>query len=310
MGDSQDAIAAAIGFAALRCADVWKRENFSAVFALGDRYEMFAAVASTVPYGLPVFHFHGGELTFGAMDNIFRHAITCMSAQHFTSHKEYSDRIFRIVNGNLEQESGNIHTIGALALDNLKEINLLNKQEFTEKFGIDMSQPTVLFTLHPQTKGIGEGVDYLYSVLDALEEIEEQVIITLPNADTHGSVFRKAMLEFAARFDRIFCAEALGLIGYYSAMTHSKYVIGNSSSGIIEAASFGRYVIDIGDRQKGRVHGGNVFNCGFDKVKILELVEKVKYLENFEGENIYGNGNASYMAMNIIEKYFRNEEVA
>jgi GDP/UDP-N,N'-diacetylbacillosamine 2-epimerase (hydrolysing) len=159
---------------------------------LGDRYEMFAACASTLPFNIPLGHIHGGETTLGAIDNAFRHSISHMSHYHFASTEVYKQRIIE-----LKQDSKHVYNVGALSFDNLRNLDLLNIDEFENRYGINLSKPTLLITVHPETIALEKNETYIQTFLDALNELEGyQYLITMPNADTMGNMLRGYIDKF------------------------------------------------------------------------------------------------------------------
>jgi len=276
-------------------AELWEKENFDLIFALGDRYEMFAAVASAVPFNIPVAHIHGGETTIGAIDNAFRHSITCMAKYHFTCAEPYKLRV--------EQITGSpdyVYNVGALSIDTLTSTELLPVNDFKARFGIDMALPSILITFHPGTIGIEKNKVYVTELIAALEEIKNyQLIITMPNADTMGLMIREKLNRFIEKTDNAIGIENFGWLGYLSCMKHCSFMLGNTSSGFVEASFFPKWVINLGDRQKGRILTKNILNIKILKEEILTSVDIVENSELPLNTNIYGHGNAS---KNIISR--------
>ncbi len=299
-GDSEEAIASAMSLTAMKFSKVWEQEKNSMdlVFCLGDRYEMFAAVSAAVPFNIPLAHIHGGETTLGAIDNKFRHAITQMADYHFTSTTAYADKVRAIVD-----DDKNVYNVGALSLDNLQTQKLYSLEKFKEKVGIDLSYPTILITLHPETVNVQNNQSHIQALLAALEEMEDfQFLFTMPNADTQETVIRKAIESFVEQYpQKAVAIENLGTQAYFTAMKHCAFMLGNSSSGIIEAASFGTYVINIGVRQKGRLTSDNVIHVPFDQKAIGQAIQKLRENHTFDGGNIYWNGGAAQAIKTVIK---------
>lgn len=279
-------------------ASVWAKEinNIDLVICLGDRYEMFAAVSSTVPFNIPVAHLYGGDTTLGAIDDAFRHAITVMSEYHFTSLESSANRVAQLTG-----TSDNIYTVGSLSLDNLHDIQLLTKEEFKKQFQIDLASP-ILLTFHPETVAYTKNKEYIDELIAAMETVNQQIIITMPNADTMGQLIREALLKFAANKNNVHVVESLGTVGYFSCISHCDFMIGNSSSGIVEAASFAKYVINLGNRQQGRIAGNNVIHCEIQRDKITETIKRIKTLPRLSGYNIYGDGKAADKIIDVLKK--------
>lgn len=291
-GDSSNAVSTAMGLTTLKFAEFWSnhKNSFDLVLCLGDRYEMFAAVTAGIPYGIRFAHLHGGERTLGAIDNVFRHTITLASAIHFVATNEYAKRV-----GELTETKSNIHVVGALSLDNINQLNLLSVKDFKIKFNIDLSKPTILTTFHPETVHPHKNENYAKILSDSLTALsgKYQIVITLPNADTEGYKIRKALLGLPQKTDnKVTCVENLGTLGYFSCMKNCSFLLGNTSSGIIEAASFQKWVINLGARQKGRACGSNVLHVGIDKEQITDAVRIIEENSKFEGTNPYDKGGA------------------
>ncbi|MBA4408513.1 MAG: UDP-N-acetylglucosamine 2-epimerase (hydrolyzing) [Odoribacter sp.] len=299
--DSPNAISTAMALTSLKFADFWKdhHHDFDLVFCLGDRYEMFAAVSAGIPFNIPFAHLHGGEKTLGAIDNIFRHAITLASKYHFVSCKEHSERV-----AELTESKANIFDIGALGLDNLTSLTLLSKEDFYIKFGVDLNQPTILATIHPETVSPEMNRIYIEELASTLLELKNyQVIITLPNADISGFIIRNRLLQLPQESDnRILCFENLGSQAYFTAMKFCSFMLGNTSSGIIEAASFGKWVVNLGNRQKGRKQSLNCFNVPFNKSMIVQSVAEIENKPVYSGKNIYYKGNAAIIICSILKR--------
>lgn len=279
-------------------ANFWNEQQgqIDLIISLGDRYEMFAAVSASIPFNFKIAHFHGGETSLGAIDESFRHAITAMSHIHFTSTEKNLKRV-EAIKGN----SIGVFNVGAMSLDNLNEIKLLNEKEFEKAFGI-LPQNPILVTFHPETVAFAKNEEYCTELIKVLDELTEQIFITLPNADTHGDIIRIKLLELASNKKNITCFESLGIQGYFSAINFCSFMLGNTSSGIIEAASFGKYVINIGDRQKGREVGVNVIPCKIKKEELVDAINRVKKMPSLKIENIYGDGKTASRVVKILKK--------
>lgn len=299
--DSPSAISTSFGLTALQFADFWKTNHFDLVFCLGDRFEMASAVFAGLPYGVQFAHLHGGETTLGAIDNIYRHSISLASKFHFVSTEKSKKRILELI-----PDSNNVRTVGALSLDNVKNINLLSKEEFYTNWNIDLNLDTILFTIHPETVDFEGNQAFSEQVLQALLVLvkEKQIVITMPNADTSGLIYREKFEELAKIYPQnIKLIENFGTQGYFTCMKYSKLVVGNSSSGIIEAASFGKYVINIGDRQKGREASENVVNVSFNKDSIINAINKYFAVE-FQGRNVYDHGGSTREILNFLKESY------
>ncbi len=302
LGDSAEAISSAMASTIFKFSSLWGKlkSEIDLIICLGDRYEMFAAVAASIPFQIPVAHIHGGETTLGAIDNTFRHSITIMSNYHFVATEVFKEKVIA-----LKGSSENVFYVGALSLDNLNSLKILDVESFYTKYKINLSIPTVLFTFHPETVTPEKNEFYIHELIEALQKLIEkyQIVITMPNADTESSKIRSYLISFAQRFpEKIFIMESLGSLGYFSCMKHCSFILGNSSSGIIEAASFAKYVINVGDRQKGRLAGSNVIHVPIEKEKILKVIDTLPLLPKLDTHNLYGDGRASEKIVSILKK--------
>ena len=302
MGDSPEAIATAMGTTIIKFSSIWSCNKYDLVFVLGDRYEMFAAVASTVPFNIPLAHIHGGETTLGAIDDCFRHSITLMSKYHFTVAEDYKKRVIELT-GNTK----NVYNVGSLSYDNLKTIKYLSIEEFKKQFKIDLSIPSILITFHPETVSYEKNEEYITELVLALQEIKGyQLIITMPNTDTMGSMIREKLNKFISQNIHAIGVESFGTLGYLSCMKHCSFMLGNTSSGFAEAAFFPKYVINIGDRQKGRIVTSNIINTEIRWEKIVESVKKIITAPVLNNITAYGTGDAAIKIVEVIKNSFKS----
>ena len=306
LSDTPNSVATAIGLTITQFSSFWKEHGseFDIVFCLGDRFEMFAAVMAGVPFQVKFAHIHGGETTLGAIDNVFRHAITQASSIHFASTLEYKFRIEQMLD-----EPQYVYWVGALSLDNISNLQLMNQDEFYDKWGVDVNKPTVLTTFHPETVSAYKNKKYTQELIDAISDLARlQFVITMPNTDTDGSVVREMLVGQLGNKSNVFLIENMGSKGYFSAINFCNFLLGNTSSGIIEAASFGKYVINLGDRQKGRMAGQNIINVEINKDQILTAVKQVEELPKLTTEDIYFNGGAAKKIVSVLSELENNSE--
>lgn len=275
----------------------WNQNKFDKVLALGDRFEMSAAVQASIPFEVFIAHLHGGETTLGAVDNIYRHQISLVAKQHFVCTSVFAERVSQIT-----QSTHNIHNVGALSLDNIEDIELPTWEEVCTSFHIP-NYPFVLITFHPETVGINENKAFAQQCFDALSKIQERehLVITMANADPMGSLYRDMAQRLRRAFpERVTLVENFGKMNYFSAMKNCSLMLGNTSSGILEAASFGKYVINVGDRQRGRLRNENVLDVPFLKDDIVEAYSLAKKRKEFTGENYYYKANTGVEIMDKI----------
>lgn len=261
------------------------------LLVLGDRFEAVSAGLAMVPLGVPVGHISGGSITEGAIDDVFRHCLTKIAALHFCELPRFARRIHH-----MGEDPATIFTTGALGLDALVAAQPHSFDEFAAHFRFDGLRPGyVLATLHSETRQVGLTADMAAATVSAIAGSGRQVVYTYPNADP-GSDAVIAKIEAAAQEPDAFCVRSFGAAWYPTAMAHAAMMVGNSSGGIIEAATFNLPVVDIGERQKGREHGANVIHCGRDEASIAAGIGRAgsaDFRRAAEAGNIYGDGRGA-----------------
>lgn len=298
--DDEQSISTSYGLTILKFAEFWASNQYDLVFCLGDRFEMSAAVQSGIPHGVKFAHIHGGETTLGAIDNIYRHQITLASVLHFTAADIFKEKVATLI-----ETTKNIYSVGALSLDNLNSFQPIDKSSFYKTFNIP-EENFVLVTFHPETVSSQETNQHAIEIKKALSVLSKFIyfVITMPNADTLGSIFRETIEQLKTAFpDRILLIENFGKNNYFSAMYYSKFLLGNTSSGILEAASFRKYVVNVGDRQKGRMQSGNIFNSTFEAQDMIKNANKAMEVSDYVGENLYAKEGAADSIIKILKKY-------
>jgi GDP/UDP-N,N'-diacetylbacillosamine 2-epimerase (hydrolysing) len=296
--DTPLAISNSIGITISYFAKIWNKQKYDLILAIGDRYEMFAACASSIPFNIPIAHIHGGETTKGSFDDCFRHSITQMSNFHFTSSEIYKKRVIELKSSNKD-----IYNVGALSIDNLKSLKLYTKKQFQNLFNIDISLPTILITFQPETVNFQINKKYISNLINALQEIKDyQLVITMPNADTMGNYIRLELEKFIMKSNNAFKIENFGTLGYLSCMKYCSMMLGNTSSGFIEASFFPKYVINLGKRQEGRIVTPNINTIKINKKEIIKAVQEFKYFNPLKYNGVYGDGNAANKIITILKK--------
>lgn len=294
-GDDPASISKAMGQGMVGFAAAYQSIQPDLLVVLGDRYEMIAAALAAVPFNIPIAHIHGGELTEGAMDDAFRHAITKLSHLHFVSLEEYGRRVIQ-----MGEELWRVTVSGAPALDALNEEPRFSRAELEKTFGLSLTESPLLVTFHPVSREYEQTEYHITQLLEALLETGRPTVFTLPNADTENRLVHSRIRDYVNRHKRAWLVENFG-DAYFSMMAHSAAMIGNSSSGIIEAASFKLPVVNIGSRQKGRVHGPNVLDVGYGRDEIKQGIRRA--LDPAFGDeltnvtNPYGDGKAAERIM-------------
>lgn len=298
--DSPAAISASMGLGAIGFAQVYDRVRPDLLLVLGDRFEMHAAALAAVPFRIPIAHVHGGEVTAGAIDDALRHAITKYSHLHFASTACHARRIVQ-----LGEEPWRVTVSGAPGLDQLRRLKLLSVDELAARLQIGLDVPPLLVTQHPVTLQSELAAQQADALLEAIRSQNRPVIITRPNADTRHSDIVERLERFAAANSNVRLVSNLGTLGYFSLMKCAAAMVGNSSSGIIEAASFRLPVVNIGLRQHGRPRSGNVIDCGDSVVEIRAALEQALSVEfrNRCGDvqNLYGDGYAADRIVRVLK---------
>jgi len=317
--DSPNSIAKSMGLAQISFADAYEDLQPDILVVLGDRYEIFSAVATAMVCNIPIAHLDGGETTEGAMDEAIRHSISKMSHLHFTCTSEYQQRVIQ-----LGEEPSRVFNTGATSVDNMKNMKLLSKEEFELSINFKLNKKNLSVTFHPVTLEKNSVEAQFKELLSALNELEEtHLIFTKANSDTHGRVINRLIDEYVSKnSDKSIAFTSMGQLRYLSSMQYVDAVVGNSSSGIIEAPFFKIATVNIGDRQKGRLRVESIIDCVPKKEDILQSIQKI-YTKKFKTvletiENPYGDGTTSkkikailksYNLCNILKKQFYNIKV-
>ncbi|MFA5264721.1 MAG: UDP-N-acetylglucosamine 2-epimerase, partial [Opitutaceae bacterium] len=287
--DSPGGIARSMAATLAAFAPIWEVESYDLVLALGDRFEMFAAVASALPFNLKVAHIAGGETTIGAIDNAFRHCITHMACLHFTTTEAYRRRVIELIG----HDRGVFNT-GSLSVDTLSRAPWIGRGDFKARWGIDLAEPYILITVHPETVSFERNRDYIREVVTALTMIAGyRFVVTMPNADTMGGMIREQWHSFAKENPSVCLIENFGTTGYLTAMRHSTLMLGNTSSGFAEAEFFPKPVVNLGERQRGRIVTPNIINCPFISGEIVAAVQTASAMRGLSRSDVYGDGNAA-----------------
>jgi GDP/UDP-N,N'-diacetylbacillosamine 2-epimerase (hydrolysing) len=314
--DTSIGLSKSMGLGLISFAEVYNDLNPDVILVLGDRFEIFAAVASAMVSRIPVAHIHGGEATEGLIDEPIRHSITKMSHIHFTATEAYRNRVIQ-----LGERPDKVFYTGTPGLDNISKLKLYNKNELEKSINFEIGDKCFLVTFHPVTLESGTSAYQFDELLKAIEEFNDfKVIFTLPNADTDGRiVIEKIQRYVSLNSKKAIAFTSLGQIRYLSALKHVSMAIGNSSSGLTEAPSFKIPTINIGDRQKGRIKAQSVIDClplKEEIVKSISLGLSSEFQEKLLNiTNPYGSGGASKKIVeilknidlkNVLKKQFHN----
>jgi UDP-hydrolysing UDP-N-acetyl-D-glucosamine 2-epimerase len=267
--DTPQGIAESMGLGVIGFAESFARVRPDILVLLGDRFEMHAAALAALPFKIPVAHIHGGEITRGAIDDALRHSMTKLSHLHFVATEEYARRVIQ-----LGEEPWRVLMTGGIGLDNVRSIAPMERAELEAVVGLSLDEPILLVTFHPVTLEFEEAEWQTGELLSALGAADLPVVFTAPNADTGGRSVRALIEAFVQSTARSVLVENLGTRAFFSMMSVAAAMVGNSSSGIIEAPSFGLPVVNIGTRQEGRVRAANVIDVGYRQEEILDGVRR------------------------------------
>lgn len=269
------------------------------LMVLGDRFEILGVTTAATISKIPVAHIHGGESTFGLIDEPIRHSLTKMAHLHFCATEVYKHRIIQ-----LGEDPSRVFNFGAPGVDLIKAIHLMEKEELFEEIKFPAKEKNILVTYHPVTLS-GENPELaIDKLLSAVDGGEFGVIFTMPNADTNSEIIKQKIIEFCQKYpDRCRAYDSLGQLRYLSAVKHVDVVLGNSSSGLIEVPYLGTATVNIGDRQKGRVSGSSVIHCTEETTSIKDAIKKAMSLSVNKSEALYGSGEASKKIVETVVSY-------
>lgn len=307
--DTPEAITKSMGKTLIGFGEYFSKLKPDMVIILGDRYEALAVASAATLLRIPIAHIHGGEITEGAIDDAFRHAITKLSYLHFTSTEAYRKRVIQ-----LGEAPSRVYAVGALGIENIKNLKLLSKTQLEFALKFSLTKPYGIVTFHPVTLESNQSKEQIIAILDAcMSRTDMSFIITKANADADGRYINQIIQSYVETNPHFILVDSLGSRKFLSALKYAKFIIGNSSSGIIEAPSFSIPTINIGERQKGRIQPLSIINCAPEKQSILEAM-MTSESEVFQASllalsNPYGNGETSKKIANIIRDYLLQNRI-
>jgi UDP-hydrolysing UDP-N-acetyl-D-glucosamine 2-epimerase len=276
-------------------ADALRDDRPEALLLIGDRSETLAAGIAAVLVGVPIVHVHGGEESQGAADNLWRHALTKLSQLHLVSHADHAARVLQ-----MGEDPSTVFIVGAPGLDNAFRTDLPSKADIEREIGRELSDPLVIVTVQPAPVGT-EPQSEVMAVAAAMERVDATYLVTQPNADEGGVVIRDFWMKWARRRDNVVLVDVLGEARYWSLLREARVVLGNSSSGIIEAPFLGVPVVNVGDRQKGRMRYGNIADVPIDSDRITgALRDALKAGRQKSPEARYINGPAAPRIADVL----------
>ena len=300
--DTSLAISKSMALAQISFSKAFNELKPDIVTVLGDRYEIFSAVIAALIANIPIAHIHGGELSEGSWDNSIRHSISKMSHIHFPATEEYKKRIIQ-----LGEDPDKIFNVGGLGIENIQRIKLLSKNQFEESIEFKLNKKNILVTYHPTTLENHTSQKHFQELLNAIDELNDtNIIFTKANSDLDGRIINQMIDDYViANSKKSACFISLGQLKYLSALQYVDTVVGNSSSGLIEAPSFNVGTINIGERQRGRIKAASVIDCLPEKGEILKSFEKI-YSKEFQKllkkiKNPYDNGQSSKKIVEVLK---------
>lgn len=299
-GNSKDIIAKEMGLFMIGLSQCFQRLKPDLLLVLGDRYEIFAAAATAMVMNIPIAHISGGEITEGAVDEQIRHSITKMASIHFPGAYVYAQNII-----NMGEEKWRVFNVGDPGIEGMKKMKFLSKEELCKEIGILIDEETLLVTFHSVTLEYKKLEDHVNNLINALYKLNKKTVITYPNADEGGKYIIERLKEFQKSNNKVFLYESLGSLKYLSVMKYCGAVVGNSSSAIVEAPFLKVPVVDIGNRQKGRLKAENIIECGYEENEIINAIIKALSKEFRDlcanTKSLYGEGNTSEEIVKILE---------
>ena len=299
--DTTVGISRSMGIAQKSFSEAYNQLKPDIIVVLGDRYEIFSAASAAMVSRIPIAHIHGGEATEGSIDEAIRHCITKMSHLHFTAAEEYSKRVIQ-----LGEHPSKVFKVGGMGIENIKRLKLLSKENLEKKIDFKLNIKNILISFHPVTLEKDTSKKQFLEILEAIDDLKDtNIILTKTNSDMDGKIINSMIDKYVAKNrDKSISITSMGQLNFLSALQHIDFIIGNSSSGLLEAPTFKIGTINIGDRQKGRIKAKSVIDCSPNKKSIKDAIKKV-YSTEFQNllknvKNPYGDGCPSQTIVKIL----------
>jgi GDP/UDP-N,N'-diacetylbacillosamine 2-epimerase (hydrolysing) len=299
--DTSLGVSKSVGLAITGLAEAFEELKPDIILLLGDRYEMWAAGAAATFARVPIAHIHGGELTEGAIDEVIRHGLTKMAHFHFVAAPEFCQRVIQ-----LGESPERVFTVGAVGLDGIDREPPMSLEELQSSLGVELGERNLLVTFHPVTLESESAKVQMNSLLDALDAFPDvHTFITFPNADMEGRGIISLIQDYVAHTPKSSAFTSLGQTRYHSLMHYADGVVGNSSSGLIEAPAMHKPTVNIGSRQNGRLRAHSVIDCDPETDSIAEAIERI-YSADFQATlsavvNPYGSAGGSAKVVEVLE---------
>lgn len=301
--ESKGAVSKSMGVALISFSDAFEELKPDLILVLGDRFEMLSAGIAAMIQDIPIAHLHGGEITLGIYDDPIRHSLTKMSLLHFVATDEYKKRVIQ-----LGENPDRVFNVGAFGLDVISERKFQSKKQLELEYGFDFSRKYLLVTFHAETMTDNDPLDQLNELLKAISYSQLNAVFTMANADNEGRLINNRIRDFTqSNPSKYIFIESMGSIRYLSALKHSECILGNSSSGLIEAPSFGKPTVNVGARQGGRIKSQSVIDCNATAAEIMAALDAAlspKFKKKSrETANLYGGPGAAEKTLEIIKKW-------
>ena len=305
--DDIEGIAQTMGNAFIEFGKAFSKYKPDILLVMGDRYELLTICGTALVANIPIAHVSGGEVTEGAIDDCVRHCVTKMSTLHFPACEEYRRRIIQ-----LGEQPEYVFNFGDPGVENILKMDYVPIKELEKDLGVSL-QNCICMTFHPVTTQLGNEKEQLQQVLQAIEEFPEiNFVITKANADSGGQYINNTLDAFAEQHDNVSVFASLGIRRYLSLIKNAKAVIGNSSSGIVEAPVLHTPTVNIGDRQKGRLMADSIISCPAEKDAIVSAIKKALSAEwqarSKEVKSLYGEGQTSISIVQTIKDYLSKHD--
>ena len=299
--DDSSSLAKSMSLGLSKFVKSFEKNKPNLIILLGDRYEIFTACIAATLCRIPIAHIHGGEITKSLLDEAFRHSISKMSHLHFTATDIYKKRVIQM--GEMPK---NVYCVGGLGVDNINFSDLYTKSELEKKLRIKFLKNTIIVTYHPETLKKNSSLSNLKNLFSALKKLKGTTIIfTMPNFDIESNVIYNLIKKFISKRKNCYLFKSLGQKKYFSCCKYSNFMIGNSSSGLLEMPTFKKFSINIGERQTGRIKAKSVIDCNSNTKSITKAInfaldpanqKKIK-----DVVNPYGKGGASKKIINVLK---------
>lgn len=301
--DTPVGVSKSVGVGVIGFAEAFAELKPDAILVLGDRFEILAAAVAAMIARIPIAHCNGGETTEGAFDESIRHCLTKMSHLHFTSTDVYKARVIQ-----MGEHPDRVFNTGALSMESIKNLPLLSRDDLEKAIGFKLNKKNILVTYHPVTLEEGVAREQMAALLEAVDGLKDtHIIFTMPNADPEGRIIKQLIDDYVSpNSKKAVVFTSMGQLRYLSAMQHVDAVVGNSSSGIVEAPGLKTATVDIGDRQRGRIRADSVVHCAPAKSDIAAALRKV-FSDKFQAslpkvKNPFGEGNTSEQIIAILKR--------